>query len=363
MDGFVLSRPDHSVLTRGTRQTFDGAAVAAHALSSGSAHMVVGALPFDPAGPTALYEPVDSTVSDHRWQAVAPEPLPLTRVRDEVPSPHEHLRRVAHLVTRLRNGEADKVVSARTVELEAEAALQPTVLAARLASLNPTATTFAVDLSAAGPGFRGHSLVGATPEVLVSLRGDTLTCRPLAGTARRATEPDADQAVATSLLRSTKNLAEHAFVTRWIRAVLEPLCSDLSAPETPVLTSTPQVWHLATDIRGTVRDPRTTALDLAVALHPTPALCGTPTDVALDIIRSTEGPRRFYGGAVGWCDESGDGDWVVAIRCAEISADGRTAWASAGGGIVSDSDPQDELDETTNKLRTLLTALGVDEDN
>jgi isochorismate synthase len=116
---------------------------------------------------------------------------------------------------------------------------------------------------------------------------------------------------------------------------------------------------LASPIRGTLRND-TTALDLAIALHPTPALCGTPTDVALKVIRETEEPRRFYGGAVGWCDDAGDGDWVVAIRCAEISADGLSAWASAGGGIVAESDPQDELDETSTKLRTLLTALGAE---
>ncbi|MDI9918211.1 isochorismate synthase [Rhodococcus sp. IEGM 1379] len=359
MNGFVLSRPDHSVLTRGVLRSFDCARAAADALSDGSARLIVGALPFDPSAPTALYEPAQAAVTNGPWSPATVGDLPVTRAVREIPSSAEHLLRVEKLIDRLRNRELDKVVSARTVELLAESPISPTALAARMAALNPAATTFSVDLSAAGADFVGHSLVGATPEVLVSRRGTVVTCRPLAGTARRGISPEADRDAGTSLLHSTKNLAEHAFVTAWIREILEPLCTDLSVPTTPELTSTHEVWHLASPIRGILRNPTTSALDLAIALHPTPALCGTPTDAALDVIRDIEEPRRFYGGAVGWCDGDGDGDWVVAIRCAEISAGGLTAWASAGGGIVAESDPQDELDETTTKLRTLLTALGV----
>lgn len=359
MDGFVLSRPDHSVVTRGVRRSFDSFDAATHALSAGTTKLIVGALPFDPAAATALYEPAEATITSRPWQPCDPQALPTTRVDREIPSSSEHLRRVEKLIGRLRSGEIDKVVAARTVELRTQTPIFPTALAARMAALNPVANTFAVDLSAAGAEFEGHSLVGATPEVLVSRRGRVVTCRPLAGTTKRSAHADQDREAGESLLHSTKNLAEHAFVTAWIREVLQPMCSDLSVPATPELTNTHEVWHLASPIRGTLRND-TTALDLAIALHPTPALCGTPTDAALKVIRETEEPRRFYGGAVGWCDEAGDGDWVVAIRCAEISADGRNAWASAGGGIVAESDPQDELDETSTKLRTLLTALGAE---
>lgn len=359
MDGFVLSRPDHSVLTHGVRRSFASADAAVQALSERSARVVVGALPFDPQASAALYEPAEITVADGPWRADDSPTLPSTRVSREIPSPSEHLLRVQALIDRVRSGELDKVVSARTVELLAGSPVEPLALAARMAALNPQATTFAVDLSAAGSDFEGHSLVGATPEVLVSRRGRVVTCRPLAGTARREQHAAADQAAGADLLNSAKNLAEHQFVTAWIREILQPLCSELSIPATPELTHTHEVWHLASPIRGTLREPGTTALDLAIALHPTPALCGTPTASALDAIREIENPRRFYGGTVGWCDADGDGDWVVAIRCAEISADGLTAWASAGGGIVAESNPQDELDETTTKFRTLLTALGV----
>ena len=194
----------------------------------------------------------------------------------------------------------------------------------------PSPNTFAVDLSAAGAEFEGHSLVGATPEVLVSRRGRVVTCRPLAGTTKRSADADQDREAGESLLHSTKNLAEHAFVTSWIREVLQPMCSDLSVPATPELTQYSRGLALGQpDPRHTAKRPPT-ALDLAIALHPTPALCGTPTDAALKVIRETEEPRRFLRRRRGMCDEAGDGDWVVAIRCAEIGADGRNAWAAAG---------------------------------
>jgi isochorismate synthase len=102
-------------------------------------------------------------------------------------------------------------------------------------------------------------------------------------------------------------------------------------------------------------------MDLALALHPTPAVGGVPTAAAIDLIADLEGDRGFYAGAVGWCDSAGDGRWVVAIRGAQLSADRRSAVAQAGGGIVAESDAQDELTETTTKFRTILTALGVEQ--
>ncbi|MER2203399.1 MAG: chorismate-binding protein, partial [Rhodococcus sp. (in: high G+C Gram-positive bacteria)] len=235
MDGFVLSRPDHSVVTRGVRRSFDSSDAATHALSAGTTKLIVGALPFDPAAPTALYEPAEATIASRPWQPVDPPALPTTKVGREIPSSSEHLRRVEKLIGRLRSGEIDKVVAARTVELRTQTPISPTALAARMAALNPVANTFAVDLSAAGAAFEGHSLVGATPEVLVSRRGRVVTCRPLAGTTKRSADSEQDREAGESLLHSTKNLAEHAFVTAWIREVLQPMCSDLSVPATPEL--------------------------------------------------------------------------------------------------------------------------------
>ncbi len=360
MDGFLLSRADRTVHATGTRRLFDDVASASRALRRGDADLVVGALPFDPTRPVALAQPEHTDVTDGPWEAPDDLPdLPLVRRTQEIPLPRVHVARVRALVERLELGEFDKVVAARKVALAADTPIDPLTLAARMSARHPDAATFAVDLSAAGERFWGHTLVGASPELLVSRRGNTVTCRPLAGTAARREDPDEDLRAGKGLLESKKNLGEHAYVVDWIRARLAPLCAELTIPETPELTSTPDVWHLATPITGTLRDAETDALTLATALHPTPAVAGTPTEAAMDTIARVEGDRRFYGGAVGWCDADGDGDWFVAIRCAELSSDCRRASAWGGGGIVADSDPHAELDETTAKLRTLLGALGV----
>ncbi|MGW5143504.1 isochorismate synthase [Nocardia beijingensis] len=357
MDGFLLARADGVVRGHGSRVRFDDARRARAALLDGSAPLVVGALPFDPREPAALSVPEHAVHTAGPWRPAALPELPPVRAVTEIPSPAEHVARVTKLVEQLNDPAQPlrKVVAARSVLAEAETALDPEVVAGHLLTRHPHANVFAVDLTPAGRP--GATLVGATPEVLIARQGDTVTLRPLAGTAPRLTDPEADAAQAAQLLASTKNRDEHAFVIDWIRERLGPVCAELSIPEGPELISTHEVWHLATPIRGRLRDASITALDLALSLHPTPAVCGTPTDLALDAITRVEDDRGFYGGAVGWCDADGDGAWVVAIRCAELSADGRSLRAYAGGGIVAASDPQAELDETTAKLRTLLGAL------
>ncbi|CAM3173695.1 isochorismate synthase MenF [Prescottella defluvii] len=359
MDGFLLSRPDRTLRTTGTRERFDDTDTAAAALDAAGTELVVGALPFDPAARAALTVPETVSWTPGPWQPKTTPPLPSVRVEREIPSTAVHVDRVRGLIERLRRGELDKVVAARAVQLAADEPISPETLAARLVTRHAAANGFAVDLTAAGDGYVGHTLVGASPEILLSRRGRTVTCRPLAGSAPRRADPDADRAEGAALLASSKNLAEHAFVVDWIRDILTPLCENLDVPAAPELTRTGELWHLASPIRGVLRES-VSSLELATLLHPTPALCGTPTARALDAILELEGDRRFYGGAVGWCDAAGDGDWVVAIRCAEIDADGTGALAWAGGGIVAASDPETELDETTTKLGTLLGALGVD---
>ncbi|WP_225725939.1 MULTISPECIES: isochorismate synthase MenF [unclassified Nocardia] len=356
MYGFLLARPDGVLRASGTRGTFDEVAGAARALRDGSAELVVGALPFDPRLPAALNIPAHAEHTAGPWRPAALPELPAVRVVSEMPSPAEHIARVTKLVEQLNDPALPlrKVVAARSVLAESAGPLDPELTAAHLLTRHPHANVFAVDLSPSG---RLGTLVGATPEVLVERRGATVMLRPLAGTARRLADPGADLAQARELLASTKNRDEHAFVIDWIRERLGPVCRELNIPDGPELVSTNEVWHLATPITGLLRDPAVSALDLAVLLHPTPAVCGTPTELALDTIADIEEERGFYGGAVGWCDAYGDGAWVVAIRCAELSADGRSVRAFGGGGIVAASDPRAELDETTAKLRTLLGGL------
>ncbi|GAB4589733.1 isochorismate synthase [Nocardia sp. IFM 10818] len=357
MDGFLLATPDGVVRATGVRTAFDSASAAAAALRIGSADLIVGALPFDPGRPAALCAPAEAAHTVGPWRPAALPDLPPVRVVSEMPSPAEHVARVTKLVEQLGDPGQPlrKVVAARSLLAAAGAPLEPEVIAAHLVTRHPRANVYAVDLTPAGRP--GEVLLGATPEVLVARHGRTVTLRPLAGTLPRLADSGADAAQARALLASTKNREEHAYVIEWIRQQLAPVCVELTVPDGPELLSTPEVWHLATPITGRLRDPEITALDLAILLHPTPAVCGTPTDLALDAIRDLEGDRGFYGGAVGWCDDRGDGEWVVAIRCAELAADGRSLRAFGGGGIVAASDPQVELVETTAKLRTFLGGL------
>ncbi|MEV6068037.1 isochorismate synthase [Nocardia sp. NPDC052001] len=357
MDGFLLASPNGVVRTRGARISFDAAADAAAALRAGDAELITGALAFDPRRPAALCAPEEALHTAGPWRPAALPELPAVRVVSEMPSAAEHVARVTKLVEQLSDPEQPlrKVVAARSLLAEADAPLEPEVVAAHLVTRHPRANVYAVDLTPAGRP--GETLLGATPEVLVARQGRTVTLRPLAGTLPRLADPDADAAQARELLSSSKNLEEHAYVVEWIRDQLAPVCGTLNIPDGPELLNTPEVWHLATPITAELDDPSVTALDLAVLLHPTPAICGTPTPLALDAICDLEGDRGFYSGAVGWCDAGGDGEWVVAIRCAELSADGRSLRAFGGGGIVAASDPHTELLETTAKLRTFLGSL------
>lgn len=355
---FLLSGPAGTLVAHGIRNGFDDIEQAAAALRSGAAPIVVGALPFDVRGPAALLEPV--TVADrlpHRSAAS----LPAVRIVETLPATSAHRERVEAALRRLRDGDLDKVVLARALRLRAEDDLDPLLIVHRLIEADPHATAYLADLSPAGTDCAGSVLVGASPELLVARSGDRLTCQPFAGSAPRSPDAGVDAANGAALAASGKNRHEHQLVVDTMREALAPLCSSLEVADEPQLSRTAALWHLSTPIRGTLRETSTTALDLALALHPTPAVGGVPTGAAIDLIADLEGDRGFYAGAVGWCDARGDGRWVVAIRGAQLSADRRGALACAGGGIVAESDPDEEVAETATKFRTILSALGVAE--
>lgn len=227
----------------------------------------------------------------------------------------------------------------------------------RLAAADPWAHVYAVDLP--GTADAPRTLVGASPETLVRRAGDTVESLPLAGSARRATDPVEDARRGADLLCSTKDRDEHAVVVEAISHALTPLCSSLEIPDGPELVRTRTMWHLATRVRGRLTDRTVTSLDLAAALHPTPAVCGTPRDRARSAIAALEPvDRGYYAGAVGWQNASGDGEWIVAIRCGEVEGDTMRLWA--GAGLVEASDPEGELAETTAKFGTLLSAIGYE---
>ncbi|PIS61128.1 isochorismate synthase [Corynebacterium striatum] len=356
---FLLSRATGSVRTQGAKKTFTDTDAAINALRTGNVEMIVGALPFNPDEAVALTEPAsiireDGPLEPHAYYR---QGTLNARVTGFDPEPEEHLRRVDAAIATIQSSKLDKVVLARGVDIEFAAPVDPRFVAARLIDLSANRDGFIADLSPAGRP--GAMLVGASPEVLVKKQGSTVTAFPLAGSAPRQADKARDHLAGQDLLRSAKDLHEHAFVVDHLRRILSPLCTTLDAPTTPELINTNEMWHLGTPIAGTLKDPKLTALELALLVHPTPAICGTPTEAAQALIETAESDRGFYAGAVGWCDSSGDGEYMVAIRCAEVAGDGLSARAWAGGGIVESSNSQEELAETSAKLRTILKALGL----
>jgi isochorismate synthase len=347
---FVLCGPAGVLIADGAQACYRDVAGAQSALRSGAVPIVLGALAFDIDGPAALMAPrsVRRTTELPDWPT---GPLPAVHVAGAVPAPEEHRARVRQA--------RDQLTAAGSPLLAADAPLDARVILRRLATNDPAAYGYLVDLSAAGGQYSGMALVGASPELLVARDGDRVTCQPFAGSAPRAADHELDAAAGATLADSAKDRHEHQLVIDTMAEALRPLCSELTIAAAPKLSRTTALWHLSTPITGRLRDTSTTAIDLTLALHPTPAVGGVPTDAAAELISALEGDRGFYAGAVGWCDAHGDGRWVVSIRCAQLAADRRTALAHAGGGIVAESDPDDEVAETTTKFVTILTALGV----
>jgi isochorismate synthase len=316
--------------------------------------IVAGAVPFDLTKAGALRLGVGETTPGSL-------PIPLLGSRGQVtvarsrpvPSPAGYAETVRTALERIRGGQVDKVVLARTLQLEALDDWSVPELLAELVGRNPSATSLAVPLDdPADP--KARWLVGATPELLLRRRGPSVLLRPLAGSIPRSPEPDEDMRRSDALMSSDKDRREHQFVVDAVVESLSPFCRTITAPE-PELVATPAVWHLATRITALLNDTDTTSVDLVAALHPTPAVGGSPRKQALKVIDEIEDlDRGCYAGAVGWQDVHGDGEWVVAVRCAEVS--GRSLRIFAGAGIVEGSDPDAEVAETAAKMRTVLDA-------
>ncbi|MGY1837830.1 MULTISPECIES: isochorismate synthase [unclassified Modestobacter] len=250
-------------------------------------------------------------------------------------------------VARIDAGALDKVVLARDLLVSADEPIDPRRLLLRLAERFPDCWTFAVD-----------DLLGATPELLLRRTGDQLSARVLAGTAPRGAGAE-DERLAAALQRSAKDLAEHGYAVRSLVDALRPYCDVIDVPTGPSLLTLPNVRHLATDVRGRQRGGAD-LLELIAAVHPTAAVCGTPTDRAAALIGELEEMNRGrYAGPVGWLDAQGDGEFGLALRCAQLTGaeGGRQARLFAGCGIVSGSDAAAELAETQAKFAAVQAAL------
>ncbi|WP_058749029.1 isochorismate synthase [Curtobacterium oceanosedimentum] len=289
-----------------------------------------------------------------------PEPLAFSRTSVPVPAVGAHVSvalgpgrvdedayaaAVADAVRRITAGEAEKVVLARDLVGALPVGADRRAILLDLAAAYPQCVTFAVD-----------GLVGATPETLARTDGTELSARVLAGSAARGADPVSDRAAAEALASSAKDVEEHGFAIASLLHALRTVATDVRADPEPFRLQLPNLWHLATDVRATL-PVGTTSLDVADALHPTAAVAGTPTDVAVRLVAELEGvDRGRYAGPVGWLGANGDGEWMLALRSARIDDDG-TVRAWAGAGIVAGSEPAREVAETALKFRPIRDAL------
>jgi isochorismate synthase len=255
---------------------------------------------------------------------------------------------VAHAAKRIQNGDLEKAVLARAVQITANQTFDLPDALRRLINEYADCHIFAV-------AHDDSCFLGATPERLLRLQGGNVTTMSLAGSLKRGTTPEEDQQLGEKLLNSTKDRHEHAVVVREIVEKLREYVNDLRYAGDPVLLKLRNVQHLCTPITGQLAEGFT-LLDLIAQLHPTPAVGGRPRETALQLIREREGlDRGWYAAPVGWIDAEGDGEFVVALRSALVN--GSQATLFAGCGIVGDSDPEQELAESNWKLRPMLSAL------
>ena len=251
---------------------------------------------------------------------------------------------VSTAVEKIGAGEVAKVVLARDIVATLPSGFDIRNVLQKLAQQYPTCWVYSVD-----------GMFGASPELLVRVSHAQVSARVLAGTAGRGTDPGVDQAIAVALAASSKNTAEHAFAVDSLVKSLQPFCTHVDADPTPFSLALPNVWHLASDVHGVLREDAS-VLDVAAALHPTAAVAGTPTSVAQNLIAKLEDTDRGrYAGPVGWIGADGDGEWAIALRGAQITES--TIRAFAGCGIVAESEPEAELAETELKFRPIREAL------
>ena len=336
--------------------------------------IVAGVIPLDTRQASYWVVPAKvfsaATISPMRHLATAPvfEHKPTIQTQKQKPSPENYKDIVHKALQCFKETRLQKAVLSRSVELESATPIDRPQLLKNLTILNPNAYHFALNIPGQISVIENQhniakldiktqrTLMGASPELLLSKRGLKISSNPLAGSRPKSTNEQINKQHVEDLLKSKKDQWEHALVIDEIAKILKPLCSELHVPKEPEITETESMIHLSTHIHGVLRHQDISVQEVVLALHPTPAVCGHPTDLALKQIQSTEGfDRSFFTGVVGWCNAEGDGDWVIAIRCAEI--ENLRLRLYAGAGIVEGSQPDLELAETSAKLQTMIKAL------
>ncbi|AOA58795.1 isochorismate synthase [Acinetobacter larvae] len=271
-----------------------------------------------------------------------------------LPQHAEYVGGVQKLVDLMQNTALKKAVLARVVDLTVTEKINILQLFYRLYQANPEGYTFAY---AQNPTHHGW-FMGASPELLVAKQNANVFSQPVAGTLIRSEDATEDKLQAERLLASSKDQSEHRLVIESIADLLTPFCKELHIPKKPSLIKTQTLWHLATSIQGKLKDPELHVFDLVSVLHPTPAVCGAPAQLARALISELEPfQRNLFAGTMGWSDAYGNGAWSVNVRCGRIHD--QFARLYAGAGIVEASKPELELDETAAKFKTMLNALGL----
>jgi salicylate biosynthesis isochorismate synthase/menaquinone-specific isochorismate synthase len=256
---------------------------------------------------------------------------------------------VEGVAARLRAGEAEKVVLAREVLARGDGVLSAGMVLRGLRAAYPSCFTYLV------AGADGTAFAGASPELLIRRSGRHAFSQPMAGSVARGASDAEDERLARQLTESEKDAVEHRLVSNFVVDALQPFATRVEARDPEVVRFT-NIQHLATSVSAELREPAADTLSLAAALHPTPAVGGWPreaADVLIDELEAME--RGWYAGAVGWIDGRGDGELAVALRCGLLWEDGARLYA--GVGVMPDSDPARELEETELKFKALLTAL------
>lgn len=357
-EGVVMSVPPASV-----RDALDAISVDGDLGVAGTGPIAVGALPFDPDGALVAqmviparvwtrdalgrtwFTEISGDTEDSGEGHIQHRPAPtdgdlLSQTRED-----QWASIVRRALEHIRRGDVEKVVLARQMTVTSDHEFSTADVVKRLIGAQPHCYVFAAD------GF-----VGASPELLVERRGRGVRSRPVAGTV-----PRSDAAALAWLAGSEKNLREHELVVDDVIRGLSELCTEPVEVSGPAAEPFAEMAHIVTEVQGRLRpsrSPAPSALELALVLHPTPAVAGSPTDAALHVISDLEPlPRGRYAGPVGWVDSNGDGEFAVALRCGEVRSEGARLYS--GAGIVAGSDWRDEWLETQAKFGPMLRALNA----
>ncbi|MCG7584767.1 isochorismate synthase MenF [Photobacterium sp. OFAV2-7] len=320
--------------------------------------IIIGSIPFDVSQSSCLYIPESfSFIKENNSELfnfdenINTEGINVLSLNSE-PNEDTFKSAVTKAVDKFNTTRLEKAVLSRVLNIELSNSVSPKNILQRLVKQNPGGFHFSI------PQADGSVLLGASPELLIRQQGREIISNPLAGSAKRQPTAELERQVSEALLGSVKDRFEHKLVIDEIQRLLAPLCSHLDVPTGPSLVNTPAMWHLSTQIHGTLNSDLTNVLQLACLLHPTPAVCGYPFDLSKHAISELEPYERgMFTGMVGWCDSHGNGEWAVTIRCGKVL--GNTVKLFAGAGIVDASCPQSEWAETEAKLGTMLNAFGL----